>query len=175
MSKFIRMTSLAAAAAVALGAAPAVAAPADKNATATARIIKPLTLTWKQDMSFGTILLSGAGAWTDAVISVAQDGTRTCTDTAKVTCSGTTTAATYNVTGTNRQVVNITVAPTLTLTNQNDNTQTLVMTVNAPSSLTLPNAGNTGLDFSIGGSITVHSTTLDGVYQGTLDVTADYS
>ena len=182
MSKFIRMTSLAAAAAVALGAAPAAAqainptGPANgKNATATARIIKPLTLTWKQDLNLGTILLSGAGAWTGAVIKVGQDGVRTCTDTTKVTCSGATAAAMYNVTGTNKQIVTINVADTLELTNQNDTTQKLTMAVDAPDTVTMPNAGNTGVDFSIGGTITVDSTTLDGVYQGTFDVTADYS
>ena len=158
MSNFIRMTSLAAAAAVALAAAPAVAAPADKNATATARIIKPLKLTWKQDLNFGTILLSGAGAWTGAVVSVAQNGSLTCTDTAKVTCSGTTTAATYNVVGTQAQVVTINVADTLDLTNANDTTKVLTMAVNAPDTLTLTNSGATGDDFSIGGSITLDST-----------------
>lgn len=182
MSNFIRMTSLAAAAALALGASPAAAqavgavGPANgKNATATARIIKPLTLTWKQDLKLGTILLSGAGAWTDAIVTVGQDGSRTCTDTTKVTCSDTSTAATYTVTGTNKQIVTVNVADTLELTNQNDTTQKLIMSVDAPDTVDLQNSGNTGVDFSIGGSITVHSTTLDGVYEGTFDVTVDYS
>ena len=33
---------------------------------------------------------------------------------------------------------------------------------------------STGVDFSIGGSITLASTTPDGVYSGTFAVTADY-
>ena len=56
----------------------------DKQATATARIVKPLTLAWVQDLDFGTVTLVDQGPTT---ISVAQDGTRTCPGTA-VTCSG---------------------------------------------------------------------------------------
>lgn len=177
MSKFIRMTSLAAAAALAFGATPAFAqavGPSDRNATATARIIKPLTLSWVQDLDFGTVLLSGAGPWTGAVISIAQDGSRTCSNV-NVTCSDLTAAATYNVTGTQGQVVSIIVDPTLNLVNANDGTTILPMTVDAPASLTLTNSGALGDNFSIGGSITVDSTTLDGVYSGTFDVTVDYS
>jgi hypothetical protein len=167
MSKFIRMTSLAAAAAL-IGATPALAAPVGpsggRNATATARIIKPLTLTWEQDLDLGTILLSGPGAWTGATVSLSHDG--------------------YNVTGTNTQVVTIISPDTITLTNANNALQTLVMTVSCPGgagtgdcpgSVALGNSGALGVDFNLGGSITVDSTTGDGVYSGTFDVTVDYS
>jgi hypothetical protein len=38
----------------------------------------------------------------------------------------------------------------------------------------MPNSGNTGVDFNIGGAITLASTTNDGFYQGDIVVTADY-
>ena len=87
MTKLIRITALAASvAALTLAATPAAAAPTgpaagSRNATATARIVKPLVLTHVQDMNFGTILQSGAGTWTGAVVKVNVDGTLTCTNT----------------------------------------------------------------------------------------------
>ncbi len=175
MNKFLKTSLVATAAAISLTATPALAAPvgpSDRNATATARIIKPLTLTWVQDLDLGTILL-GAGAWTGAVVAIDSDGVFSCTNT-NVTCSGATQVAMYNVTGTNNQTVTIS-APDITLTNANDPTQMLVMSVDNPGSVLLGNSGAAGVDFSLGGSITVDSTTVDGVYSGDFDVTVDYS
>jgi hypothetical protein len=177
MSKFLPMTSLAAAVAgLALTATPAAAqqvAPSDRNATATARIIKPLTLTWVQDLNLGDIMLSGAGAWTGAVVSITSGGVFNCSNL-NVTCAGVNQVAKYNVTGTQGQTVTINAAPVVVMTNANDPTVTLGLTVDNPGSVTLANSGAPGSDFSLGGSITVDSTTLDGVYTGTFDVTVEY-
>jgi hypothetical protein len=173
MIKILRNT--AAFAALALAATPALAAPtapSDRNATASARIVKPLALYWAQDLDLGTVLLSGAGAWTGATVSISRSGTFACTNT-NVTCSGASQVAKYRVTGTNNQSVTIS-APNVTLTNVNDNTKTLLLTVDNPGTVTLPNAGNLGVEFSLGGAITVNSTTADGVYNGTFNVTVDY-
>ena len=51
------------AAALALSATPALAVGPNQNSTATAKIVKPLTLSWVQDLDLGTIVLSGAGTW----------------------------------------------------------------------------------------------------------------
>jgi len=168
-----RMTSLAAtAAALALTATPALAVgPSDKNATATARVVKPLTLTWVQDLDLGTIVLGG-GTWSGAAVSISKAGVFACTNT-NVTCSGVTKEARYKVTGTNNQTVQIN-APDVTLTNQNDNTKTLLLTVDNPGSVNLGNSGTVGLTFGLGGSITVDSTTADGTYTGTFNVTVNY-
>ena len=164
----------AAAAALALTATPAFAAPVspNQNATATAKIVKPLTLTWVQNLDLGTILLSGAGAWGGAVVGVSQAGVLSCANV-NVTCSGAVQAARYNVRGTNNQLVTIT-APNVTLTNANNPLDTLLMTVSSPGSVLLTNSGAPGSDFNLGGSITVASTTGDGVYSGTFNVTVDY-
>jgi hypothetical protein len=168
------LRTMAAVAALALTATPAFAAPTspNQNATATARIIRPLTLTWEQDLDLGTILLSGAGAWGGAVVSISHAGVFSCAN-ANVTCSGATQTARYNVRGTNNQVVTIT-APNVTLTNANDPLETLLMTVSNPGTVTLTSSGVPGDDFNLGGSITVASTTVDGVYSGTFNVTVDY-
>jgi hypothetical protein len=164
----------AAIAALALTATPAFAAPVSptQNATATARIVKPLTLTWVQDLNLGTILLSGAGVWGGAVVGVSQAGVLSCAN-ANVTCSGAVQQAKYNVRGTNNQLVTIT-APNVTLTNANNPLQTLLLTVSNPGSVMLTSSGSPGNDFDLGGSITVASTTGDGVYSGTFNVTVDY-
>jgi len=168
------LRNLAAVAALALTATPAFAAPVspNQNATATARIVRPLTLTWVQDLNLGTILLSGAGAWGGAVVGVSQAGVLSCAN-ANVTCSGAVQQARYNVRGTNNQLVTIT-APNVTLTNANDPLQTLLMTVSSPGTVMLTNSGSPGVNFDLGGSITVASTTGDGVYSGTFNVTVDY-
>ena len=172
MTKFLKMT--AAVAAIALTATPAFAAPTnpDKNATATAKIVKPLTLTWVQDLDLGTVLLSGAGAWSGATVGVSRAGVFSCANS-NVTCSGTNQVAKYKVTGTNNQVVTIN-AGNVVMTNQNDNTKTLTLTVDNPGTVNLSNSGNVGLEFSLGGAISVDSTTADGTYSGTFNVTVNY-
>lgn len=156
--------------ALALTSAPASAAPvpATTNATATARIYTPLTLTSVRDLDLGTIVL-GAGAYTDTV-GINRAGTFTCG--ANVTCSGTTQTAQYTATGTMNQTLTVIVPPTLNLVNQTQVSSDLVLTVDAPATVVLDGAGT--VTFDIGGSIDVSDTTLDGVYQGTFDVEADY-
>jgi len=152
-----------------IGAGPADAAPG--TAQVSANVVKPLVLTWLQDLDLGTIVL-GPGSWSGATVGVSQAGALSCTN-ANVTCSGATKPAQYNVSGSNRQVVHIT-APNVTLVNQGDATQTLTLVISAPSSVTLTNSGPPGSDFSIGGSITLNSTTAGGTYVGTMNVTVDY-
>ena len=171
MKNLIRTTALAAV--MTLTATPAFAVNPDQQAKANAKIIKPLVLTWVKDLDLGTIVLSGAGAWSGAVVSVDQTGGFSCTN-ANVTCSGNNDEAVYHLAGTNQQTVTITSSATVTLNNLTDGVSSLIMTVNAPASVVMPNSGNAGRDFGVGGSITVASNTPDGVYQGTFNVTADY-
>ena len=172
MKKILGTT--AAVAALALTATPAFAAPQqpDKQATATARIIKPLTLTWVRDLDLGTIVLSGAGVWGGANVGITRGGVFSCAN-ANTTCSGATQTAQYRVTGTNNQVVTVN-APNVTLTNQNDGVSTLLMTVDGPGTVNLGNSGASGLLFDLGGQITVASSTPDGTYFGTFNVTVNY-
>lgn len=160
------------AAALALSATPAFAVGPNQNSTATAKIVKPLTLTWVQDLDLGIIVLSGAGVWAPTNIGITSAGVFTCGNS-NVTCSGATKPAQYKVTGTNNQRVFIT-APNVTLTNQNDTTKTLVLTVDNPGFVDLGNSGTVGVNFGLGGSIGVSSTTTDGTYTGTFNVTVNY-
>jgi len=149
-------------------AAPACAAPV---ATVSANIVRPITLTWLQDLDLGTITL-GPGTWSGATVAISQAGVLSCSNP-NVTCSGPTKVAQYNVIGTNKQVITIN-APNVVMVNQGDPTKTLTLTVDKPASIILTNSGQPGVNFSLGGSIAVNSTTADGVYTGTFNVTVDY-
>ena len=169
MIKFLGTT--AAAAALALTATPAVAAPAqpDKQATATARIIKPLTLVWVDDLDLGSITLVDAGPTT---VGITRAGVFSCPGTA-VTCSGATKVARYKITGTNNQTVTVN-SGNVSMVNQLDASKTLLLTVDAPASVPLGNSGQAGTEFAIGGSVSVSGAAAEGTYIGTFAVTVNY-
>ena len=168
MTNLLRMTLAASVTALTLTSAPAAAAPtgSSNSATATARIVKPLTLTRTSHMNFGDIVVQDAG-----VATLAMGGALSCTG--GLTCAATGTPAAYLVTGTNNQVVTVT-APDVTLTNTANPGTPLTLDLNAPTSVTLPNSGSSGQNFSVGGSISVAASTKDGTYTGDLAVTVDY-
>ena len=152
-------------------ARPADAAPVSATVTVKATVVKPLTLATLQSMDFGTIVLK-PGTWSGSVVAVSQAGALTC-PSANLICSGSVTAAKFNVTGTNKQIVQIS-APNVTLVNQSNGSQTLQLVLDKPAPFELPNSGNPGVDFGVGGSISLSSSTADGTYVGTMNVTVDY-
>ena len=155
---------------VAAGLTPQRAEAVTQNASVQASVVKPLTLTALQDLDLGTITLR-PGAWSGATVGIARTGTFNCNS--NVICSGAPQVALYKVTGTNRMVVRIT-APNVTLVNQNDPTKTLNLTVDSPGQVTLTSSGEPGVTFPLGGSIALSSTTAEGNYTGTFNVTVDY-
>jgi hypothetical protein len=163
-------TAIGFAASVLVAVVPARAAPGT-SASVSASVVKPLTLKWVQDLDLGTIVL-GPGSWSGATVAITRNGVFTCTN-ANITCTGATKVAKYNATGTNNQTVRIT-APNVTLVNQNDTTQTLTLVVDSPGTIAMPNSGNQGVTFPLGGSISLSSTTAGGIYAGTFNVTVDY-
>lgn len=164
MKKFLATTV--ALAMIAFVCAPALAVTASPQASATAKILRPLTLEAKQNLDFGTIVLSGT-AFTNQAVSISQAGVVTCgTTPGLMTCIGSPQPAIYKLTGTNNAIVKIT-CPAFTM-------GTLNFTPIFPATVDLGSSGNNGTNFSIGGSIAVSSTTPDGVYTGTFNVTADY-
>lgn len=151
-------------------AAPAAAVSPATQASATARVYRPLTISLIQNLDFGTIVL-GTGTWSGEVVSMSQAGAVTCGSGSNLTCSGTPQAAKYQVLGTSNSTVTIG-SPNFNLSN---GAATLAFTPNAPATVNLGPAGPVqGVTFSIGGSISLSSTTPDGVYTGTFAVTANY-
>jgi hypothetical protein len=169
MKKFLATAG--ALAALALTSTPAAAVSPATQATANAKIFKPLTISKVQNLDFGVIVLTGS-SFSGETVSISQGGAVTCGSNPGVllTCSGAPQAAKYHLVGTNNAVVTVS-SPGFNLTGPG----TLAFTPNAPATVNLGAAGSTtGMDFSIGGAISVDSTTPDGVYSGTFNVTADY-
>ena len=157
-----------AASALALYSVPAAAVSPATQATATAKIFRPLTIQFQQNLDFGNLVLSG-GVFAGQVISMDQAGVLTGCGS-NVTCSGAPAPARYKLIGTNNAIVTIT-CPGFNLTGPG----TLAFTPNAPATVNLgANGSTTGVIFGIGGSITLASTTPDGTYTGTFQVPADY-
>lgn len=154
-------------------AARAGAAPSSATAVVPVRasVVKPLTLTALQNLDMGTIVLR-PGVWSGATVSISQTGVLTCANP-NLTCTGGVQPARYQVLGTNKLTVQIT-APNVTLINQSDSSEALQLVPIKPATVTLPNSGNQGVQFGIGGTIALSSTTADGLYVGTMSVTVDY-
>jgi hypothetical protein len=168
MTKFVKIAVLAA---TALAATPAIAVPVGVTGappSASARIIRPLTLTATGSLNFGTIVMNGVTA--NRTVTLNADTTITCAT--ELVCDANGTVPTYNVRGTNNQVVNI-IKNTSTLNGSNGGTLTL--TPIGQASVTLTSSGAPGDDFAIGGSIVIAPATADGVYTGTVDVQVDYN
>lgn len=167
MASQIRLTLLSLCAA----AVAAQANAASQNASVKATVVKPLSLTKIQDLNLGTITLK-PGTWSGATVGISRTGVLSCAN-ANTICTGAALPAQFSVTGSNSQTVRVT-APNVTLVNQANATKTLTLAVDAPATVAIPNSGNKGLNFGIGGSITLSSTTANGTYSGTLNVTVDY-
>lgn len=172
MTNMLKISAAVAALLVAATPAAAQQVSPDSQARATARIVKPLSLYWVQDLDLGSIIL-GPGTWSGAVVGVGRDGTPDCANT-NVTCTGTMTEAQYRVTGTNNQDVTVNASASIDLVHTVDPTQVLAMSVDNPGTVSLGNSGVPGLVFGLGGSITVDATTVDGTYTGLFDVTVEY-
>lgn len=169
MTRHFRLLLLAGAA---CGAAlPTPALGVTQNASVSATVVKPLTLTSLQNLNLGTITLQ-PGTWSGVKVGISRTGVLSCAN-ANVFCSGATTVARYKVTGTNKQTVLIS-APNVTMVNQSDPTQTLTLVVDSPPQVVLTSSGQPGVNFDIGGSISLSSTTATGNYSGTFNVTVEY-
>lgn len=152
----------AAIAALALNAPAAHAASA--TGTATAKILRQITLTNTSALQYATII-SGATAST---VQVTTAGARVCG--ANISCIGTTTAANFNVEGTEGAVVEITGDASVSLAGSLGGTMTSSLNYSA-ASLTL---GATASSFQVGGTLSVGANQAAGDYTGTFNVTANY-
>lgn len=170
MTKLIKFAVLAASA-VAV-ATPATAAPvaATPPAQASAKIVRPLTLTSTGSLNFGTIVLNGVTA--NRTVALSSANALDCAGgSTELQCSGATSVPTYNVRGTNNMRVNI-IKTASTLSNGTGGTLTL--TPSGAADVLLTNSGAPGTDFNIGGSIVIGVGQAEGLYTGTVDVQVDY-
>ena len=148
--------------ALSFGATSAQAATA--VATAKANILKQVTVTKTADLDYATIV-TGAAAST---VIVTPAGARTCG--VGLVCSGTATAASFNVTGTAAQVVTFSVPATVTLTSGANSMSSTLVASGATATLSALGAAT----FTVGGTLSVGANQADGAYAGTFTATTDY-
>lgn len=152
----------------ALAAGPAAGAGAASVKVPTkVKVSKPLVLSVKQDLDFGHIVLASTTG--TRIVSISTAGVFSCG--VGLTCSGAPRQAIFNLTGSNNQLIRITAVGSPLV---NGTGGIIAFTPIAPATITLPNSGSGGLDFGVGGSISLPSTTADGIYAGTVEVTVDY-
>lgn len=157
----------AAVAAVAMSAGTAHAATA--TGQAKAKILRQITLTNTSDLQFATVI-SGATAST---VTVSTAGAVTCG--ASLTCTGTTTAANFDIQGTNNAVVLYGGDASVSLTGDLGGSMTAALSYSGTGSVTLTaGPGTTGGSFQVGGVLSVGSNQTSGNYTGTFNVTANY-
>lgn len=169
MTKTLFKAALAATVATGLFASPATAADSE-TFDATARIVRPLTLTLTNGgLDFGTITIlpTLVAPGEDVVVGRAGGGTTACG--ANLNCTAPTAAA-FSVTGSIDQGLDVSIVAPATL---DFGANTVAFTADAPGTVLLDNAGAT--TFEIGGTIRVLPSTVDGTYTNTVDVTVEYS
>jgi Mat/Ecp fimbriae major subunit len=153
--------------AFALGSTAAQAASAD--ATATAKILAPVSVTKNTDLDFGTIAVGASGG--SAVISVT--GARTCSG--GLLCStGTPSAAGFTIAGETGETVGISVAD---IAGDPDVVHLSNGSATMNATLTLSSSGYVldGTDtFSVGGVLGVAASQAAGTYNGTFRATVNY-
>lgn len=150
------------------------------TADATAEVLDALVLTNTTALDFGTMVVSGAGA-----VTLAADGSLTCTDP-DIVCSGTTGVAGFSVDGTANKAVTINLPaasvelrhPSYTAATAAQHSiilDTFTSSENGAGGpeVTLDGAGDA--TFDVGGTITLDGTEEAGVFDGTFDVSVEYS
>ena len=156
----------AAVAAVALSAGTAHAASA--TGQAKARILRQITLTNTSDLQFATII-SGATA---SSVAVSTAGAASCGP--NLVCTGTTTAANFDIQGTNNAVVLVGGDASVTLNGSLGGTMNATLDYSTNSLTLTAGPGTVGGSFQVGGTLSVGANQNSGDYTGTFNVTADY-
>ncbi len=152
---------------VAFVAAPETAYAQRTDAKVKVKLVKPLVLTRQQDLDFGTIILA-QGAGTMAV-TIQPDGTLDCP--APLLCTGTPLPGIFNIKGSNR--LNVVIRSSASNLENSVTRDTISFTPITPSRVVIPNSGNQGVDFGVGGTLLVPETAA-GDYEGIIEITAEY-
>jgi hypothetical protein len=156
---------LACSAMLALGLSASAAQAATATANAKAQIVKAVSVNWKNDLDFGTIVSSNAAA----TVGLTPLGVRTCG--VGLVCAGTPVAAKFEITGTAAQIVTIATS-NASLTSTGNTAMAASLT---PSAATMALAGIAATDaFTVGGTLTVGANQGEGVYSGSFTVTVNY-
>jgi len=180
MNKTIRFS----AAGIAMFAALGMGSAAHANtatADATAEILDALVLTNDGgSLDFGTMVVSAGG-----IVTLAANGTLTCTDP-DIVCSGTTGVAGFSVQGTANKAVTINLPtgsvelrhPSYTPATAAQHAIELATFTSSQNGATGPEVTLDGVGaatFDVGGTITLDGSEAAGLFNGTFDVSVEYS
>lgn len=155
-------------------ASAAHAAPVTESATARAEIVQALTVTNTADLDFGSIALSGVAG------TVVVDSTGALASCTNVTCYSTTSAASFDVTGSFNKSLTVSLPAGLTtLGNGTDTLELSNYTTSAAAVVgetyyTIVLDGTGAATFTVGGTLSLDGTESEGIYTGTFDVAVDY-
>ena len=141
---------------------------ASATGTAKAKILRQITLSNTSDLEFATII-SGAAAST---VTVSPAGATNCG--ANLTCTGTPTAAGFDIQGTNGAVIVVGGDNAVTLTGSLGGTMSAALSYSATSVTLTAGPGSVGGSFRVGGVLSVGANQASGDYSGTFNVTANY-
>jgi len=177
MTKTIRFGAAGIALFAAMGMSNTAFAQQTASADASAEVLDALTIDNNAALDFGTMVVDGGGT-----VSLAPDGTIDCTS-ANIVCSGTTSVAGFDVTGTAAKAVTINL-PTAAVNLRHPDfgvgstgEHTIVLDSFTSSAtgeeITLDGAGDGS--FTVGGTITLDGSEVSGVFEASFDVSVEYS
>lgn len=169
LKTLLRASTLTAIAATGLTATGAQAQVASSSVSASAKvkILKPVTITEDEALSFGTVIVGGVGS---VSLPATAAGVAVCTS---VTClAGTSSSGQFTVAGTKNEKFSVTMPTTISMTGPG--TLVLTLTNNVPTAgAKLDNTGQYKL--AVGGSFAVTALQPEGTYTGTYSVAIDYN
>lgn len=192
MKNLIRIGAVGTAMVVAMGMSSAAMAAATASSDATVEILKPIQLENIKGLDFGAIAVNAAGT-----IALSTDNVANCTG--GIVCTGTTTVSEFRVfNGTQGKTVTITMpadldlvsasaanpaAPTaaekVELTKFTSDAASRTVTDGATTStvreVTLSNTAEAEANFKLGGTLTFDGSEGAGTYNGSFNVTVEYS
>ena len=147
--------------------ASAASAATSATANASAEVLSTLTLTANSALNFGQIAANTGGT-----VTVNADSTASSTGT--LVSTGTRAPAGFTVTGTPNANVVLTLPASATLTRSGGTETMSIGTFNSNPAGAFQLGGTGSANFSVGGTLTVASGQVAGVYNGTFSVSVEY-
>ena len=173
MAKAFKRILLGVAAATAAGSQAFAQATSSQTTTGSVTIFQPITLSKTKDLAFGVIVRPASGSGT---VTVSTAGARTISGSGALLNDVTPSAATFTANGEGGQAFSINVPSSFTMTGPSSSTLNVAVTASAATATMSGALGAAGsATFTVGGSITVASTTVNGAYSGTFTTTVTYN
>lgn len=173
MTKKLRFGAAGIAMFAAFGMSSVASAQDNANADATVEVLEALTLSNTAPLDFGTIVVDNAGT-----VTIAASSTATAVCTGDVICSGTSSAASFSVTGSAGEVVEVNLPATSGTLLRTGGTagvaaDEIVLDNFTASAPTVTLTGGSAV-FEVGGELTLDGSEVEGVYSTTFNVSVNY-